>query len=61
MKSQCKCKGRGFYLDSEVVDGTRLIIVCDHEPEEKYKRMYETVKRIKDYEPEEEGENCHLK
>lgn len=56
MKSQqhCRCKGRGFFLDSEVIDGFRSIIICDHEPDEKYKRMYETVKRIQENEPEEE-------
>jgi hypothetical protein len=53
-QSNCKCKGRGFYLESEVVDGRRHIALCDHEPDKKYKRMYETVKRIQDYEPIEE-------
>lgn len=50
-----KCKGRGFYI-SEIIDGSRYIEFCDHEPEEKYKRMHETVKRIKGYKPNIEEE-----
>lgn len=50
-----KCNGRGFYLEKEVRDGARHLIFCECEPDDKYKRMYETVKRIKDYEPEEEN------
>ena len=46
-----KCNGRGFYLEREVKEGARHIVLCGCEPSKKYKRMHETVKRIKEYEP----------
>lgn len=56
-----KCNGRGFYLEKEVINGARHIALCNHEPEEKYRRKYETVKRIKEYEPNEEDDYGHRK
>lgn len=53
-----KCKGRGFY-QTEISDGGRDVKLCDHEPDEKYNRMYETMKRIKEYEPYLEEEITH--
>lgn len=53
---KCHCKnGRGFYqtkVDPETHQ--RYIKFCDHEPEPKYKRMCETIKRIQSYEPTKE-------
>lgn len=62
--SECHCKdGRGFYqTDVDPETHCRYIKFCDHEPVPKYKRMYETIKRIQAYEPSEKGEeNCQSK
>lgn len=51
-----KCKGRGFYQVKDIESNNKQIQLCDHEPDGKYKRMFETLIRVNEYNPKSKEE-----